>query len=161
MDIKEAYKIHSIVEEINKTNKDIERIGRTLTDADKFNAGEIHIVWNEYKTIIPVSKDRIEPLLQCYLQCLKENIERKLHELMYIEVKSEIKPEKLNELYMELNRIHLDYKPQWRFGQFIHNFNMWLESQKLKDIFYIEEDEMIKLLKEYVGENKWMNPKLD
>lgn len=76
---------------------------------------------------------------------------------MYIEVKSEIKPEKLNELYMELNRIHLDYKPQWRFGQFIHNFNMWLESQKLKDIFYIEEDEMLKFLKEYVGENKWDN----
>lgn len=71
---------------------------------------------------------------------------------MYIEVKSKVTPEGLNEFYMELNRIHLEYKPMLRFGQFMYNFFTWVYEKKLRDVFYIEEKEMLKLLKEYVGE---------
>jgi hypothetical protein len=152
MDIKEAYKIHSIVEEINKTNKEIEMVGEALININKFKAGQIDLGGGDCYYKISIDKNHIEPLLDSYSQYLKENNKRKLDELMYIEVKSEIKPENLNEFYMELNRIHLEYKPQWRFGQFMHNFFNWVYTKKLKDIFYIEEDEMIKLLKEYVGE---------
>lgn len=152
MNIEKARKIHSIVEEINKTNEEMKTIEEALMNINKFKAGQIDLGGGDYYYRISIKKEHIEPLLNSYLQYLKENNERKLDELMYIEVKSDVQPEKLNELYMELNRVHLEYKPQWRFGQFMHNFFNWVYTKKLKDIFYIEEDEMIKLLKEYVGE---------
>lgn len=59
---------------------------------------------------------------------------------------------RLYSFYYELTRIHVTYFDQLRFGQFMHNFFNWVYTKKLKDIFYIEEDEMMKLLKEYAGE---------
>ena len=53
------------------------------------------------------------------------------------------------EFYMELNRIHLEYKPMLRFGQFMYNFFTWVYEKKLKDVFYIEEKEMNLTSKEY------------
>lgn len=152
MDIKTAYKIHSIIEEINKANDKAVMIEKALLDIDKFNAGQIDLGGGEYYYRISIPKEHIKPLLNSYLQYLNKNNEGKMEELMYIEVKSEIEPEKVNAFYIELNKAHLEYKPQWRFGQFMYNFFSWISSQKLKDIFYIEEDEMMELLKEYIGE---------
>ena len=44
----------------------------------------------------------------------------------------------------------MEYRPDWRFGQFIYNFTVWLNSRKSIDLFFPEEDEMIELLKEFV-----------
>lgn len=36
--------------------------------------------------------------------------------------------------------------PDWRFGQFMFNFISWYG----KDPFYLEEDKMMELIKEYI-----------
>ena len=53
-------------------------------------------------------------------------------------------PDRLQPLYNELCRIHKEYCPDWRFGQFIMN----LLSQ-LGDIFYIEDDCIIERIENY------------
>lgn len=42
--------------------------------------------------------------------------------------------------------------PDWRFGQFMSNFLSWVMSEKNVDIFFPEEDEMMKYMKEFLGE---------
>lgn len=61
-------------------------------------------------------------------------------------------PDRLYSFYDELKRIHMEHFPDWRFGQLTHNFTRWLDAKKQKDVFFPEEDEMIKLLKEFAGE---------
>ena len=39
--------------------------------------------------------------------------------------------------------------PDWRFGQLINNFLVWLHSSKSRDCFFPEEDAMINYFKEY------------
>ena len=41
----------------------------------------------------------------------------------------------------------------WRFGQLISNFFGWIYETKKRDIFFIEEDEMLELLEEYCKQN--------
>lgn len=53
-------------------------------------------------------------------------------------------PDRLQPLYNELCRIHKEYCPDWRFGQFIMN----LLSQ-LGDIFYIKDDCIIEKIENY------------
>ena len=55
-------------------------------------------------------------------------------------------PNRLYNFYDELRRIHLTYVPDWRFGQMMNNifYN--------EDIFYMEEDEVLKRVKEYFKE---------
>lgn len=55
-------------------------------------------------------------------------------------------PNRLYNFYDELRRMHMKYVPDWRFGQMINNIfgNV--------DIFYLEEDEVLKKVKEYFGE---------
>ncbi len=56
---------------------------------------------------------------------------------------------RLNDFYNEFQKIH-EKIPDWRFGQLIINFQRWCNSVKrISDIFYLEEDECITLLKEY------------
>ena len=43
--------------------------------------------------------------------------------------------------------------PNWRFGQLMYNFKAAME-QDGRDIFYMEEDELIDYLKAYVEEFK-------
>lgn len=59
---------------------------------------------------------------------------------------------RLYNFYNELQRIHMKY-PDVRFGQLFSNFTKWLLYVKNKDIFYIEEDELLKLFKEYMKED--------
>lgn len=54
-------------------------------------------------------------------------------------------PERLDSFYEILKRIHKDYFPDWRFGQFVVNFMGYYG-----DPFYLEEDEFLKKLGEFV-----------
>jgi len=57
-------------------------------------------------------------------------------------------PNRLYKFYAELQRIHIQYFPDLRFGQFMVNF------LKRTDPFYWEEDEFIERLRKYVGEEQ-------
>ena len=54
-------------------------------------------------------------------------------------------PHRLNNFYNELRAIHKTYVPDWRFGQMMSNIFH-------EDIFYMEEDEILKRIKKYFGE---------
>ena len=41
--------------------------------------------------------------------------------------------------------------PDWRFGQTISNFFGWIYAEKKRDIFFIEEDQMLEYFEEYCG----------
>ena len=58
-------------------------------------------------------------------------------------------PDRLDSFYAEVCKIHKEQFPDWRFGQFISNFFGWIFSEKKKDIFFHEEDDMLKYLHEY------------
>ena len=55
-------------------------------------------------------------------------------------------PNRLYNFYDELRRIHMTHVPDWRFGQMICNIF------GTTDIFYLEEDAVLKKVKEYFGE---------
>ena len=59
-----------------------------------------------------------------------------------------------NRLYNFYNKIRENHMklPDWRFGQFIMNFMGWYYEKYKRDCFYIEEDEMIKYIEEFVDE---------
>lgn len=57
------------------------------------------------------------------------------------------KPERLDNFYEELCRIHKEYLCEWRFGQFMFNL-----ISEIGDPFHYEEDEMIKIIKKYVSD---------
>lgn len=61
-------------------------------------------------------------------------------------------PNRLDNFYAELCRIHKAHFPDWRFGQFCSNFFGWLMAEKQQDLFFPEESQMLKYLKEYAGE---------
>lgn len=61
-------------------------------------------------------------------------------------------PQRPDAFYESVKKIHKESFPDWRFGQLVFNFWCWLSNEKHIDIFFPEEDETIKLLKEYV---KW------
>lgn len=55
-------------------------------------------------------------------------------------------PNRLYDFYDELRRIHMEYVPDWRFGQLMYNIF------GTEDIFYYEEDKALKRIKKYFGE---------
>jgi len=63
-------------------------------------------------------------------------------------------PDRLDSFYDELRKIHKEHFPDWRFGQFMYNFMVWLNNTQNNDGFYYEEDKMLELFKKYVGEIK-------
>ena len=60
-------------------------------------------------------------------------------------------PNRLYKFYDELRRLHMTYMSDIRFGQFIFIFLKWLSSRGI-DSFFPEENEMLKYLKEFCGE---------
>ena len=46
----------------------------------------------------------------------------------------------------------MTYMPDCRVGQFWMNFLVWIQSEKKRDPFFLEEDEMLTYLKEFCGE---------
>lgn len=60
-------------------------------------------------------------------------------------------PNRLDKFYDEMKEIHKMSFPDWRFGQLMSNFFGWLYSEKKRDCFFPEEDEMIEHLREYAN----------
>ena len=50
-----------------------------------------------------------------------------------------------------MKKIHKEHFCDWRFGQFCSNFFGWLASEKKVDLFFPEEDKMIKYIREFAG----------
>ena len=61
------------------------------------------------------------------------------------------KPERLDEFYDTLKEIHKKSFCDMRFGQFMIVVFGWIQQTKGRDPFFPEEDEMIKLIKEYAN----------
>lgn len=60
-------------------------------------------------------------------------------------------PMRLYSFYERLRAYHVGYFPDWRFGQLITNLEAWLSSHKgFSDMFYVEEDEMLRYMEEFV-----------
>lgn len=60
-------------------------------------------------------------------------------------------PNRLDNFYNTIKKIHRKTFPDWRFGQLMSNFFGWLYSEKKIDLFFPEEDEMLKYFKEFAG----------
>ena len=60
-------------------------------------------------------------------------------------------PDRLDSFYDELKKIHKKSFPDMRFGQLMMNFLGFVNSTKKRDPFFPEEDEMLKLFKEYTN----------
>ena len=60
-------------------------------------------------------------------------------------------PNRLYDFYRQLQEIHITYFPDWRFGQLCSNFFGWLASEKKVDLFFPEEEQMIKYIREFAG----------
>ena len=58
-------------------------------------------------------------------------------------------PNRLDNFYATLCKIHKESFPDLRFGQLISNFSDWLAAKKQIDIFFPEEDKMINYIIEY------------
>ena len=59
---------------------------------------------------------------------------------------------RLDAFYENLKAIHKNYIPDWRFGQFILNFMEWYVAKYRRDLFYVEEDKMALLLREFIDD---------
>lgn len=62
-------------------------------------------------------------------------------------------PNRLDKFYDEMKEIHKKSFSDMRFGQLMFCFFGWLMSEKGKDLFFPEEDEMIKHFREYAYTN--------
>jgi len=56
-------------------------------------------------------------------------------------------PGRLDRFYEEMLKIHKEKYPDLRFGQFVDCFFYWIG----KDNFYIEDEEMIQLLRSFAA----------
>lgn len=61
-------------------------------------------------------------------------------------------PNRLYDFYDEMRDIHMKSFHDWRFGQLMSNFFGWLMSEKKKDLFFPEEDEMIGYFREFASD---------
>ena len=60
-------------------------------------------------------------------------------------------PNRLYNFYNKLMKIHMENFPDMRFGQLVCNLERWLQiNKKIDDIFYIEENAMLRYLDEFV-----------
>ena len=60
-------------------------------------------------------------------------------------------PDRLDNFYFQLREIHKTQFPDWRFGQLMSNFLEWVFSEKKRDPFFPEENEMLKYFKEFAN----------
>lgn len=60
-------------------------------------------------------------------------------------------PNRLYGFYNGLMKVHMENFPDWRFGQLFYSLESWLQINKnIEDVFYIEEDAMLKYINEFV-----------
>ena len=57
--------------------------------------------------------------------------------------------DRLDGFYDVLRDVHKKHFPERRFGQLMTNFLGWVYSEKKRDPFFPEEDEMLMYVKEY------------
>lgn len=62
-------------------------------------------------------------------------------------------PKRLESFYDEIKKIHKESFPDMREGQFLLNVLGWIHSEKHRDPFFPETDELINLFKEYANSN--------
>ncbi len=62
-------------------------------------------------------------------------------------------PNRLDNIYDEIKRIHKTYFPDWRWTQLMLNFNEWMW-HFYGDQFYLEDDEILARWYELCGEKK-------
>ena len=60
--------------------------------------------------------------------------------------------DRLDAFYENLKAVHKNYVPDWRFGQFILNFIEWYGAKYRRDVFYVEEDTMARLFREFIDD---------
>lgn len=60
-------------------------------------------------------------------------------------------PNRLYDFYGKLQEAHLTKYPDLRFGQMISNLFLWISNEKKIDPFFVEEEEMIKYIREFAG----------
>ena len=60
-------------------------------------------------------------------------------------------PERLDDFYKKIRKLHQKYVPDWRFGQLIMNFLS--ETEQGAAAFYWEEDEFYEALKKWLEKN--------
>ena len=60
-------------------------------------------------------------------------------------------PNRLDDFYEQLKIIHKLNFPDWRFSQLFNNLQSWSGS----DLFYVEEDKRIDLIKKYAAGINW------
>ena len=53
--------------------------------------------------------------------------------------------------YEQMRDIHINYFPDWRFGQLFYNFSVWVSRKKGIDLFYPEENVALAYLKEFAS----------
>lgn len=58
---------------------------------------------------------------------------------------------RLDKFYDELKEIHKKHFPDWRFGQFLVNVLADWQAKTKRDIFFLEEDEMIQIFRDYIN----------
>lgn len=61
-------------------------------------------------------------------------------------------PNRLDKFYDELKEIHKKISSDWRFGQLICNVLGDWQAKTKRDIFFPEDDEMIKIFEDYANE---------
>ena len=63
----------------------------------------------------------------------------------------------LSYIYNEAIRLHMEYLPHMRVGEFWGNFKMWF-SLKVPDLFYVADDKLLEYMKEFFKEEseKWI-----
>lgn len=63
-------------------------------------------------------------------------------------------PKRLDKFYRELNKIHQQYCPDWRYFQFMSNVWGWIQSEKKVDPWFLEEDKAIEYINEFMADSK-------
>lgn len=63
----------------------------------------------------------------------------------------------LSLIYDEAMRLHMEYLPHMRVGEFWWNFKMWC-SLKEPDLFYVEDDQILEYMEKFCEEEseKWI-----
>lgn len=58
-------------------------------------------------------------------------------------------PNRLDNFYDEMKKLHMKYFPDWRFIQLMQNFMGWIYQTYKVDGFYNEEERTLDWFKEY------------
>lgn len=61
-------------------------------------------------------------------------------------------PNRLDNFYNKMTKLHKACFPDQRFGQLMMNFLSWVQGAKNRDPFFSEEDRMMEFFEEYCQE---------